>query len=136
MQNKIDEILGQRRAPSAPVEEPVDGEKFFSIWVGDAIQEDFIEFRFRNGLQTCFSYGDLLWFNHDPEAGCIDMEIGGFLITVKGRGLQQLFRGIKCKRVAWVAEADDTLQDHKANSSYVEEIVITPPSGFTEEEEG
>lgn len=97
------------------------------------MQENFLELQFRNGLQTCFSYTDLLWFNHDPESGCIDLEFGGFLITIKGRGLRTIFNGVKGKRVAWVKEADSNLQDHKDNDCFVEEISITPPKGFTEE---
>lgn len=132
MADKIDEILKQRQAVAAEPE--TAGDKFFSILVGEGLQENFLEFQFQNGLQTCFNYSDLLWFNHDPEAGCIDLEFGGFLITVKGRGLRPLFNGIKGKRVAWVKEADDELQDHKDNECFVESISITPPKDFAGEE--
>jgi len=134
MSDKIDEILKQRQAAEKPAEEMPAGDKFFSVLLGEGIQENFLELQFKNGLQTCFSYTDLLWFNHDPESGCIDMEFGGFLITVKGRGLKPLFYGIKGKRVAWVKEADNELQDHKDNECFIEEISITPPKGFASEE--
>lgn len=134
MADTIDEILKARQAADKPAESSPDGDKFFSVLLGEGAQENFLELRFRNGLQTCFSYTDLLWFNHDPEAGCIDLEFGGFLVTVKGRGLRTLFNGIKGKRVAWVMEADTALQDHKENESFISDISITPPKGFTEEE--
>lgn len=133
MADKIDEILKARQAAEKPAEVTPDGDKFFSILIGEGMQENFLELQFRNGLQTCFSYTDLLWFNHDPESGSLDLEFGGFLITIKGRGLRPLFQGIKNKRVAWVREAASELQDHKDNETYVEEITITPPKGFTEE---
>lgn len=133
MADKIDEILKARQAAEKPAELTPDGDKFFSILIGEGMQENFLELQFRNGLQTCFSYTDLLWFNHDPESGSLDLEFGGFLITIKGRGLRPLFQGIKNKRVAWVREAESELQDHKDNETYVEEITITPPKGFTEE---
>ena len=137
-QDKIDEILEQKRkkadAPSAGAPQS-EGDKFFSILVGDGMLEHFLELQFSNGLQTCFSYTDLIWFNHDPESGCIDLAFGGFLVTIKGRGLQPLFTGIKQKRVAWVKEADSEMQDHKDNDSFIEEIVITPPKDFTPDEE-
>lgn len=134
MSDKIDEIIKKRQSAEKPAEVMSDGDKFFSTLVGEGMQEHFLELQFKNGLQTCFSYTDLLWFNHDPESGCIDAEIGGFLITIKGRGLRPLFNGIKAKRVAWVKEADSELQDHKDNESFVEEISITPPKGFSVEE--
>lgn len=131
--NRIDEILQQRQKaekPAAPLEE---GDKFYSVLVGDAIQEHFLELRFSNGLQTCFSYSDLMWFNHDPESGCIDLAFGEFLITIKGRGLAPLFLGIKQKRLGWVKEADAELQDHEGNSVFVETLTITPPKELGEE---
>ena len=133
MADKIDEILKARQAAEKPAELTPDGDKFFSILIGEGMQENFLELQFRNGLQTCFSYTDLLWFNHDPESGCIDLEFGGFLITIKGRGLRTIFNGMTGKRLAWVKEADSNLQDHKDNEFFVEEISITPPKGFTEE---
>lgn len=135
MADKIDEILQRRQAEKAATEPEEGDDKFFSVLRGEGLQENFLELQFRNGLQTCFSYSDLLWFNHDPESGCIDLEIGGFLITIKGRGLKPIFNGVKAKRVAWVKEADTELQDHKDNATYVEEISITPPKGFSGEEE-
>jgi hypothetical protein len=132
MADKIDEILLKRQEEQAPSQAAAD--KFFSILNVEGMQENFLELQFKNGLQTCFNYNDLLWFNHDPESGCIDLEFGGFLITVKGRGLRPVFSGIKSKRVAWIKEADTEMQDHKDNETFVEEITITPPKGFTEEE--
>ncbi|MBK8091535.1 MAG: hypothetical protein IPK32_06005 [Verrucomicrobiaceae bacterium] len=135
-QDRIDEILEQKRKkadkPADGSLQP-DGDKFFSILVGESMQEHFLELQFSTGLQTCFSYTDLIWFNHDPESGCIDLAFGGFLVTIKGRGLQPLFTGIKQKRVAWVKEADSEMQDHKGNDCFVEGIEINWPKDFVEE---
>lgn len=130
--NRIDEILQQRRPADASQEAEAEGDKFFSLMLGDGINEHFLELQFSNGLQTCFSYVELIWFNHDPEQGCIDLAFGSFLITIKGRGLAALFAGLKQKRVAWVKEADSQMQDHKGNSTFIEEITITPPKDFTD----
>jgi len=134
----IDKILEARKqaepASSATTPE-VENDKFFSILVGEAIQEHFLELQFRDGTRACFSYTDLLWFNYDPESGVMDLEFGGFLITVKGRGMYpRLFQGIKSKRVAWIKEADSDFQDHKGNEIYIGEILITPPKSFVEAE--
>lgn len=135
MADAIDKVLQSRRQAEPPASES-DGEKFFSILVGETMQEHFLELQFRIGLKTCFSYTDLQWFNYDPEAGCIDLEFGGFLITLKGRGLgEKLFNGIKQKRVAWVKESDSEMQDHKGNETFIEAITITPPKGEDGEEE-
>jgi hypothetical protein len=136
-ENAIDKILEEKKRAAAPVAaaEPGQEDKFFSILGGEGLHEEFIEFRMRTGNLICFSYSDLLWFNYDPQAGCIDLEIGGFLINIKGRGLvPKLWQGIKSKRVAWIKEADTELQDHKDNENFILEILITPPS--TGEESG
>ncbi len=133
-EESIDRILESRKK-TEPVASEAEGEKFFSILVGEAMEEHFLELQFRIGMQTCFSYTDLLWFNHDPEAGCIDCEFGGYMVTIKGRGLYpKLFHGIKQKRVAWVREADLEMEDHPGNDVYIEEILITPPSSGSSEE--
>jgi hypothetical protein len=135
-QDSIDRVLETKR-PAAPEQAAeTDADKFYSVLGGDGLQEHFLELRFRNGLRTCFSYTDLMWFNYDPEAGCIDLEFGGFLLTLKGRGLgDALFNGIKQKRVAWVKEADVEMQDHSGNKSFIKEITITPPESSASKEE-
>jgi hypothetical protein len=131
-QDSIDRVLQERRTAAAPAPEEAEGDKFFSILVGETMQENFLELQFRIGLKTCFSYTDLMWFNYDPEAGCIDLEFGGFLVTLKGRGLgERLFNGLKQKRVAWVKESSSEMQDHKGIDTFIEEITITPPKGET-----
>lgn len=135
--SRIDEILQkQRQRTEHAPEAEGSGDKFYSILVGDAIQFHFLELKFSNGVQTCFSYGDLMWFNHDPEAGCIDLAFGEYLVTIKGRGLEPLFIGIKQKRVEWAKETDTELQDHTGNSTFIEAISITPPKEFSEGEGG
>jgi hypothetical protein len=127
-QEAIDKVLEARRAAVTLATTAAEGDKFYSILVGEGLQEHFLELQFRIGLKTCFSYTDLQWFNYDPDAGCIDLEFGGFLVTLKGRGLgDRLFHGLKQKRVAWVKEADTDMQDHKGNETFIEEIGITPP---------
>lgn len=133
-QDRISEILESRRKTDKPAEEPVEGEKFYSILIGE-VNESFLELRFSDGMQSAFSYSDLHWFNFDPEAACLDCQFGHFLITIKGRGLKRIFAGLKNKRLAWVKEADSTMEDHVGNDCYIEGIVVTPPDGFAGEGE-
>lgn len=130
MGNAIDRILQERQGVQPQGEEVPAGDRFYSVLMADGLEEQFLELQFQNGLLTCFSYRELLWFNHDPQEGTIDLSIGGFLITIRGRGLKPLFQGIKTKRVAWVKEADSGLQDHKGNETFIESIAITPPEEF------
>lgn len=137
-QDSIDKVLQARRpAETAPAEAPAsEGDKFFSILGGEGLHEFFLELRFRSGMKSCFSYEDLQWFNYDPEGGTIDLEFGGFLITLKGRGLgDEFFQAIKRKRLAWVMEADTEMQDNRANNVFIETILITPPDHSNKEEE-
>ena len=64
---------------------------FIRCWSGEGVTEHFLEVRFRTGMRTCFSYSDLIWFNYDPEGGFMDLEFGGYLVTVKGRGLGEYY---------------------------------------------
>lgn len=136
MSDKIDEILRQRQAADKPQAETetLRDDKFFSILKGEGMMEKFLELQFKTGMQTCFNYENLQWFNHDPETGSLDLAFGSFLITIKGRGLKPLFAGVKSQKVAWVREANDELQDHKQNESFIESIVVTPPPDFTEDD--
>lgn len=123
----IRRIIHDKEKSGQPAEE---AGKFFSVLVGEVGQEDFLELKFKDGQRACFAYDDLLWFNWHPESGALDLEFGGYLVTVKGRGLYpKLFNGVKTKRVGWIKEADLDLQDHDGADSYVEEILIAPPSG-------
>ena len=133
----IDDILAKRRqTDKPPPEAEAQEDKFFSILVGDGAQENFLELQFRDGLRLCLAYGDLTWFHFMPDESCIDMEFGGFLISVKGTGLSsRLFQGLKQKRVAWIKEADSELQAGAANTTFIEEITVVPPKGFTDEAE-
>lgn len=122
----VEKILSSRMGERPEAE--ADETKFYSILQGDVHQEHFLEIQFRQGLRTCFSYTDLLWFNYDPEGGCIDLEFGGYLVTVKGRGLvPALFTGFKQKRVSWVREAVTDAEDHRENVIFIASITITPP---------
>ena len=135
--NAIDAILEQRRQAEKPPAGDTQAveDKFFGILVGEGFQENFLELRFRDGLQLCLSYMDLSWFHFVPDEHCIDLEFGGFLVSIKGRGLvPKMFQELKRKRVAWIKEADSELQDHKDNDTFVEEIVVVPPNTFTAEE--
>lgn len=136
-QDTIDKVLESRKAQViSQFPGTKEEDKFFSVIGGDGLQENFLELRFRIGLKTCFSYTDLMWFNYDPEAGCIDLEFGGFLVTIKGRGLgEALFNNFKQKRVAWVKEADVEMQDHPGNGTFIQEITITAPETGVKEEE-
>jgi hypothetical protein len=135
MADGIDKIIAARKPAEVPAEAQPTEEQFFSLLGGEGLQEHFLEVRLKNGLRTCFSYADLLWFNFDPEAGCLDLEFGGFLVTIKGRGLApRLFNGFKGKRISWVQEASSEMQDHKENETYIEEITVTPPKDFAANE--
>lgn len=135
----IDEILKRKQAEksAAPVafQTEKQEDKFFSILVGEGMQEHFFELQTTDGLRTCFSYSDIIWIVYDPDNG-LNIEFGGYLVTIEGRGLvPKLFEGIKQKRVAWVKEADHELQNHDENSTFISKITITPPKGFTEDED-
>jgi hypothetical protein len=43
MADKIDEILKARQAAEKPAELTPDGDKFFSILIGEGMQENFLE---------------------------------------------------------------------------------------------
>lgn len=133
--NAVDRLMKSRAqaVPGTPV--PPEAGKFFSILQADGLVENFLELQFRNGLRSCFNYSDLQWFSWDPESCCLDLEFGGFLITIKGRGLYEgLFKGVKDRRVAWIKEADSPdMQDHAGNEAFVAEITIIPPKEFAEE---
>lgn len=132
--SKIEEILAERQGKNAEPAE--DTGKFYSVLSAEGLQENFLELRFHDGLKTCFAYADLSWFNYDPEAGTLDLEFGGFLVMISGRGLgERFFHSLKAKRVAWVKEADSDFQDNDANELYIKEILVIPPEGFTGEEE-
>ena len=129
-QSAVDKILDSRRsagvvAADAPL---ADGDKFSLILVGDRMEEHFLELRFRSGLRTAFAYSDLIFFNYDPESGSLDLDFGGYLITVKGRNLgERVFDGIRHKRVVWLKESDSEMQDHPGNELFIQEITISPP---------
>ena len=125
-QDSIDKVLASRKEASQPVAE-VEGEKFFSILVGDGDEENYLELKMRDGLRICLSYTDLSWFSYDQEKDIakIDLEFGEIFVTIKGRGLgEALFNGIKQKRVAWIKEADTEMQDHPGNKVFIEEITF------------
>ena len=94
-------------------------------------QASFLELRFRNGLRTCFSYSDLMWFNYDPDSSCLDMQFGGFLVTITGTGLHlDLFAGIKGKRVTSINEPESESEDHSSEEVFVKGITLVPPKEF------
>jgi len=127
-QSAVEKILAERKPALAAVPDEKPEDKFFSILGADGLEEQYLELQFRTGMRTCFNYEDLLWFSFEPEAGYIDLEFGGYMVAIKGRGLgQRLFEAIKKRRVAWVKEADSEMQDHKGNDCFIEEITIEPP---------
>lgn len=131
-QSTIDDIIKKKEAERAGDDQ---ADKFFSILLGEGLQEDFLELQFNQGTRTCFAYSDLSWFSYNPEDG-LGLEFGGYFISIRGRGLApKLFNGLKQKRVAWVKEASVALQDNPANDCFIEEITIMPPEGFAGEDE-
>lgn len=136
-QSPVDKILESRRAASgagaaAAVISPEE-DKFSLILAGDRMEEHFLELRFRNGLKVCFGYSDLIFITYDPNPGSLDLDFGGYLVTVTGRNLGgRVFDGIKHKRLVWLKEADSEMQDHKENELFIAGITITPPGGADE----
>ena len=131
--NSIEKVLEQRRQAAAPATPEPEENKFFSLLGGDGINEHFLELQLRDGEKTCFAYGDLIWFSHHPESGYLDLDFGGFTVSIKGRGLgAKLFQGIKQKRVAWIKESDSDMQDNDKNEVFIESISIVPPQSETE----
>lgn len=125
-QDSIDKVLAAKREASQTPEE-VEGEKFFSILVGDGEEENYLELKMRDGLRICLSYTDLSWFSYDMEKDWakIDLEFGEIFVTVKGRGLgDALFNGLKQKRVGWIKERDTEMQDHPGNKVFIDEITF------------
>jgi len=122
--DSIDKVLAARRG-STPSVADAEADKFYSILIGEGLQEHYLELKIRDGLRICLSYTDLAWFSYDPEGPKIDLEFGGIFVTIKGRGLgDALFNGIKQKRVAWIKEADTEMQDHPGNAMFIEEITF------------
>ncbi len=133
MSDLVKRILDERRptgevAHQQATEQPRQEDcNFFSILLGDGVAEDFLEFKMKNGTRVCFSYSSLLWFNFNPDAGCIDLQFDSVLVTIMGKGLdRKLWQGIKRKKVVWVREADSEGEDTDENEVYISEILVTP----------
>ncbi len=127
MSDAIDAILAAKQKTDS-------ASKFYSVLKAEGLNEDFLEIQFRNGVRACLSYDSLTWFSYSPDDGIIDLEFGGFLVMIKGRGLlPNLFNGIKTKRVAWVREADSDFQDNPDFECFIESIHAEFPEGFGSE---
>lgn len=102
-----------------------DGSEFFLVLRGEGVSEGFLEFRFRNGAQLCLPYDSILWFNYSPDLARIEMDFGGYVVSINGRGLvPKLYDSIKARRVAWIREADTEMQDSKDFDCYIESIIL------------
>ena len=133
MSEKIDSILEERRKQLD--QQRADPNVFYQTSRVDGADDTFLELRFRNGIQTAFAYQNLAWFNYDPSASVIDMEFTGFVVSIEGRGLTDLFQAIKSRRVGWVRESDTEMQDSEQITVFIKDITITPPEDFGTEEE-
>jgi hypothetical protein len=122
MSNTIDSIIAARRQSQA--EE--SGSEFYALARVDGA-EHFLELRFRDGVRAAFSYDKLGWFNFSPDTGMLDADFMGTIVSIEGRGLDELFLALKMKKVSWVKEADTELQDNDANATFIKEITILPP---------
>ena len=132
MGDSIDKILEGRRQQTAPPAAPKedDGDKFYSVLGGDIVEDPFLELRFRDGFRLCLPYRDIVWFSYNPKGPEIAMDFGSTSIRIKGRGLAgELFDGLRLKRVVWIKEADNDMQDHDKNKVFISDI------GFEPEEE-
>lgn len=134
MSKTIEEIIETRNARAPKNASPE--EKSYSVISGEGIHENFLELKFRDGLKTCFAYNDLVFMNFDPDESVLDIEFGGFMVSVKGTGLgEKLFHHLKSKRVAWIREASSEFEENDTQEVYISEIAITPPEGFSEDAE-
>lgn len=134
MSEHIDSIIQKQKQKQEEQAEKT-GLTFFQTSRIEGADESFLEIRFRTGIKTAFSYPSLAWFNLDPAEGMLDLGFAGFVVTLYGRGLTELFQAIKNKKVAWVREADEGMQDIDEFTVFISEITITPPSSFGAEEE-
>jgi hypothetical protein len=127
-QNSIDKVLEKRRQEAQPqAANEAEGDKFYSILGGDVVDDPFLEFRFRDGFKLCLPYRDVTWISYHPKEPEIKVDFGTVAISIKGRGLaDELFDGIKQKRVVWIKEADSEMQDHDKNKVFIEEISFEP----------
>jgi hypothetical protein len=127
-QNSIDKVLERRRQEAQPLPaKEAEGDKFYSILGGDVVDDPFLEFRFRDGFKLCLPYRDVIWISYHPKEPEIKLDFGTVAISIKGRGLgDELFDGIKQKRVVWIKEADSEMQDHDKNKVFIEEISFEP----------
>ena len=127
--DSIDEIIESRRqkATQLPAAADAEGDTFYSLLGGDVMDDPFLEFRFRDGFKLCLPYHDLVYFTYDPKGPELQLDFGGTTISVKGRGLgEELFDGIKKKRVVWIKEADTEMQDHDKNKVFIDDIGFEP----------
>lgn len=123
MADSIDKILQQKKLTEGEASAENESDKFYSVLLGEGLQENFFETRFREGDVVCFSYNDLMFFDYDPEEGRISLEFGGYSVVIRGSGLHpKLFQAIKSKRVAWVKESDTPMQKHQGNETFIEDI--------------
>jgi hypothetical protein len=127
-QNSIDKVLEKRRQEAQPPPpKEAESDKFYSILGGDVVDDPFLEFRFRDGFKLCLPYRDVIWISYHPKEPEIKLDFGTVAISIKGRGLgDELFDGIKQKRVVWIKEADSEMQDHYKNKVFIEEISFEP----------
>ncbi len=126
MSNSLDAILGA--SPSSET----SSTRFYQMMRGENL-EHYIEFRFRDGIRTAFSYDKLSWFNFSPEHGMLDLNFMGTMVSIEGRGLDEFFQALKAKKISWVKEAETEWQDNNANTVFIKEITILPPKDDFEE---
>ena len=126
----IDKILESRRQQTTPAAAPAPKENedmFFSVLGGDVTDDSYLEFRFQDGFKLCLPYRDLVYFSYDPKVPDIKLDFGGTTICITGRGLgDELFEGLKKKRVTWIKEADNEMQDHDGNKVFIKDIGFEP----------
>jgi hypothetical protein len=140
MSDRIEEILAERRK-AAEIEEAAESQvkeavKFFETARIEGEAFHYLELRFREGQKSAFKYEDLSWFDWKPS-GILIMNFMGWGVSIKGRGFwPDVFHAIKTRRLSWIKEADSEFQDSPEYPCFVEEIIVEPPDGFAEDEEG
>ena len=68
-----------------------------------------IDFWLRGGNQRAFSYSHLYDIDFNPSSG-MKLTFSEHYVTIKGHGLDKLYRGLKRHRIVYVWEADSPSQ--------------------------
>lgn len=139
MSSSVEAILEKQRQQSdaEKMQEPVIPESdYYGAWTGakSEVNERYIDFRSRTGHRISFDYPDRKFVGYDPDESSIHLDFGDALVSIHGRGIEQLYEWIVRRKIEWVREADDPEKDDSEDLS----VFVTNISFIfdTEEQEG